>query len=266
MARLDIIERKDEILQWIEENRSKAFIAQQLQCKPSTLNEYLKKMNIIYKGNQGSKGISHNSQYISALDYAKKASGVKSHVLKQKLIKDGVKEYKCEICGLSEWMGELIPLELHHKDNNHFNNELDNLQILCPNCHAQQPGNSGANMNKYATVLEQVDNTLLESVAEMRVSSSLTSSTNNKYKCIDCGIQISPKATRCKKCDIAFRKTTKPISREELKNLIRHYPMVQIGQQFGVSDNAIRKWCKSYNLPYQVKVIKKMSEEEWAII
>ena len=44
---------------------------------------------------------------------------------------------KCERCGLSEWMGMKIPLELHHKDNNHYNNKLDNLMIVCSNCHMQ---------------------------------------------------------------------------------------------------------------------------------
>lgn len=47
------------------------------------------------------------------------------------------KEDKCERCGLSEWMGMKIPLELHHKDNNHYNNKLDNLMIVCSNCHMQ---------------------------------------------------------------------------------------------------------------------------------
>lgn len=52
-----------------------------------------------------------------------------------RLIKDKVKEKKCELCGNTEWLGEPIPLELHHKDYNHYNNELNNLMIVCPNCH-----------------------------------------------------------------------------------------------------------------------------------
>lgn len=48
-----------------------------------------------------------------------------------------LKERKCEICNLSEWMNKLIPLELDHIDGNHFNNNLKNLRILCKNCHAQ---------------------------------------------------------------------------------------------------------------------------------
>lgn len=42
----------------------------------------------------------------------------------------------CEKCGLTEWMGEEIPLQIHHIDGDHYNNDLNNLQILCPNCHA----------------------------------------------------------------------------------------------------------------------------------
>ena len=61
---------------------------------------------------------------------------VKYDTLKKYLNILGV-SYKCECCGLSEWMGKPIPLELHHKDFNHYNNSLDNLQILCANCHMQ---------------------------------------------------------------------------------------------------------------------------------
>ena len=49
--RTDILERKEEILQWIDEHQPKAFICKQLQCKPETLNSYLKQMNIEYSGN-----------------------------------------------------------------------------------------------------------------------------------------------------------------------------------------------------------------------
>lgn len=47
----------------------------------------------------------------------------------------GLKEKKCECCGREIWQSKPIPLEVHHKDGNKYNNELDNLEILCPNCH-----------------------------------------------------------------------------------------------------------------------------------
>ena len=43
---------------------------------------------------------------------------------------------KCECCGLTEWLGKEINLEIHHKDGDRLNNSLTNLEILCPNCHS----------------------------------------------------------------------------------------------------------------------------------
>lgn len=56
------------------------------------------------------------------------------------------------------------------------------------------------------------------------------------------------------------------ISREELKKLIRTTSFTQIGKQYGVSDNAIRKWCDKYNLPRKVSDIKKISDKDWELI
>ena len=52
-------------------------------------------------------------------------------------------------------------------------------------------------------------------------------------------------------------------TREELKKLIRTIPFTKIGEMFGVSDNAIRKWCDKFGLPRKVSEIKKYSNEEW---
>ena len=148
--RTDILERKNEILQWIEEEQTKAYICQQLNCKNDTLNTYLQKKGIEYKGQQSKKGqFKGGNAYKDALYYIENDVQIPSHRLKLKLIRDGLKKSECEICGLSKWQGVDLPLELHHKNNNHFDNSLENLQILCPNCHAIQEGNSGKNVGKY---------------------------------------------------------------------------------------------------------------------
>ena len=65
-----------------------------------------------------------------------------------KLLKEGYKEHKCENCGLTEWQGQPIPLEVHHKDGNRHNNTLENFQLLCPNCHALTDSYRGKNSKK----------------------------------------------------------------------------------------------------------------------
>ena len=63
-------------------------------------------------------------------------STFQSHKLKIRLIKEGLKIYKCECCGNTEWMGNKIPLELDHINGINTDNRIENLKLLCPNCHA----------------------------------------------------------------------------------------------------------------------------------
>lgn len=75
-------------------------------------------------------------------------SAILSHQLRRKLISSGLKQHACEVCNLSEWQGKPIPLELHHMNGDNKNNELTNLQLLCPNCHAQTETYRGKNIGK----------------------------------------------------------------------------------------------------------------------
>ena len=84
-----------------------------------------------------------------------------------------------------------------------------------------------------------------------------------EYLCLDCGKRISHTSLRCEECaKKKVRKVERP-SREELKVFIRTYPFTKLSEKFGVSDNAIRKWCKTYGLPSSSREIKKISEEDW---
>lgn len=58
---------------------------------------------------------------------------------------------KCERCGISEWMGSPISLEVDHKDGDHYNNSDENLVLLCPNCHSQTPTFRGRNHRRHIT-------------------------------------------------------------------------------------------------------------------
>ena len=63
--------------------------------------------------------------------------------------------HKCECCENSEWNNCPIPLEVHHKDGDKLNNELDNLELLCPNCHAQTENWRGKNSFKKKEISEE---------------------------------------------------------------------------------------------------------------
>jgi len=139
--RNDILEKKEMILEMVKNHEPKSIICKNLKCKPETLDRYLKIMGIQYKGNMGLKGKKTDKKRKTALEYIKKEIVVIPK-LRKKLIQDGLKKDECEMCGISEWMGKKIMLELHHKNGDRYDNQLENLQILCPNCHSLTPNHS----------------------------------------------------------------------------------------------------------------------------
>lgn len=94
----------------------------------------------------------HHFPYMQYEEYIK-TNNPQTNKIRIKLFREGIKEKKCERCGLTQWQGVQIPLELHHKNGNKRNNELSNLEILCPNCHALTETYRGKNI-KNATVVE----------------------------------------------------------------------------------------------------------------
>ena len=91
----------------------------------------------------------------------------------------------------------------------------------------------------------------------------------DKY-CIDCGKKLSDyRWTRCSECSHKVRRIPledMPITREELKQKIRKMTFVDIGKEFNINDNSIRKWYDKFNLPRTKKEIKKYTDEEWVNI
>jgi DNA-binding CsgD family transcriptional regulator len=65
--------------------------------------------------------------------------------LKLRLVSEGLKEDRCERCGLDEWRGARLSIQLHHKNGDPNDNRLGNLAFLCPNCHAQTDTYGGRN-------------------------------------------------------------------------------------------------------------------------
>lgn len=171
----------------------------------------------------------NQNKELSVFEYIEKKI-VKGNVLIKKLKKEGIKEHKCEKCGGTVWCGEPIPLELHHIDGNNSNNDLNNIQLLCPNCHYQTDNYCGRKNKK-------------------------------ERRCAVCGKEITrwSKSGLC--IDCSKKRVVKRPEIEELKKMLFDKSFTEVANEFNVSDNCIRKWCKKYGIPATAKWYKENKEK-----
>lgn len=138
--------------------------------------------------------------------------------LKIRLIQDGYFDYKCNECGLVEWRGKELNLHLDHINGDKFDNRIENLRLLCPNCHSQ------------------TDTFCIKNVAKTTPIS--------KYVNCKCGRPKLYSSNSCKICAAqTHHRPTKIVwpHNDELALLVHKIPKTQLGKALGVSDNAVRK-------------------------
>lgn len=146
--------------------------------------------------------------------------------LKKRLFKTGTLKEICSECIVGpEWAGKPLTLTLDHINGIHDDNRLENLRILCPNCHSQTPTFAGRNNKKPPRF------------------------------CKDCQRPISRRAVRCRKCNNIGRPRQTKITRptkinwpptETLRQMVVAKSFLAVGRELGVSDNAIRKRIKNH--------------------
>lgn len=125
----------------VKSSVSMAEAASKVNLHFSTFKKYAKKLGV-YMPNPGRKGISKpKKEGAGKIPLDEILSGLhpqyQTYKLKHRLYDAGIKSNQCENCNTNSWNGQILECELDHVDGNRTNHKLENLKILCPNCHSQ---------------------------------------------------------------------------------------------------------------------------------
>ncbi len=131
---------------------------------------------------------------------------------------------ECQCCHNTHWMGKEIPLEVHHIDGNHENNDDSNIMILCPNCH-YFTDNYKAKNRKYKS----------KEYFCTRCGKKLFGYAKTGL-CIDCVREVERENSVCNNPEKL---------KEDISNL-KSYG--RVAKLYGVSDKIIAKWCRRFGI------------------
>lgn len=162
-------------------------------------------------------------------DYLTNTHPIKSTRLKAKLLTVGLIEEVCASCNQGPtWNNKPLTLQLDHVNGVNTDNRLENLRLLCPNCHTQTDTYAGRSLKR-------------------------------QNHCIECGSVCSKGRLYCLECKMARAKMTQTSfvrpakinwpSKEELEKLVWEMPRTELALQLGVSDKAIAKHCRKLEIP-----------------
>ena len=160
--------------------------------------------------------------------------------LSKRLVKEKILEYKCSECDINTWKNKDLSLHLDHINGINTDNRIENLRLLCPNCHSQTETYCGKNKKKFP-----------EAKFKTKREYSFQES-----KCIDCDAAVYRTSQRCKDCEHKTRKgkmfgfkipdaTVKEWFDLYVKN---NKNMTQTSRTLQISDTALRKHFKKRNM------------------
>lgn len=145
--------------------------------------------------------------------------------LKNRLFEESLKQNVCELCNLEGfWNGQYLKMQLDHKNGINTDNRIENLRILCPNCHSQTETFCGRNKSKKFKIQK-----------EREINGGRTDA-------------------ECRN-DLSKRIVERP-SKEKLIELIKLKGFTGVGKIYNVNGNAVKKWCVSYGISKYIKDYK----------
>jgi 5-methylcytosine-specific restriction endonuclease McrA len=192
---------------------------------------------------------------------------VKNRLLKEKLL-----IYECNNCGISEWDGKDISLHLDHINGICDDNRVENLRLLCPNCHSQTPTYGGKNVKDRIAKIKctECDNTVSRDNKSGKcydcylkrgksVKLKKYGTVKNTKEC-KCGNTIQVTSSMCIPCyKVENASNIKP-PKDQLIEDLATMTWTNVGKKYGVSDNSVRKWAVGYGIGKDRKKIKETYE------
>lgn len=170
-------------------------------------------------------------------------SEVRQNTLRKRFKKKS-DDSQCQICGQNKiWNGKPLTMIVDHINGNNHDNRIENLRWICPNCGSQLDTFAGRNKKR------------INEIHNFSQKKSSKRAQRNKICPVCQTNKIYSGSKMCQECRTKEKRKNIP-NRETLNNLIKIMPFTKIGIKYGVSDNAVRKWCKNYGLPCTKQEIK----------
>lgn len=279
----------EELIEAVKKSFSIAGVCRELNIRAvggnyKTLKARFKELNIDtshFTGQGWNVGLKFRPQKERPLEeiLVKNSSYKNTVSLKKRLLKSNIKEYKCECCGNTEWLGKPITLELHHINGDNTDHRLENLQLLCPNCHAFTDNYRGKNLQSALSEKKDVEyrkfRETLTGNADGNPEPSMplingkacAETLHDKPKsskkeltpkyCAYCGKLLEGKSRRNKYCSQECAHKANGSKRPDVMELLQKFEelhsYVQVGKFYNVSDNAVKKWVNLYGIEDMVK-------------
>lgn len=224
----------ENVIQAVKESNNISEVLRKLNLRPASCNyanikRKIQTLNVDCSHWKNPRGWNKDKRLKNWSDYTS-ISRIKKHLV-------ATRGNICEECKNTEWNNKPIVLEIHHNDGDRTNNNLDNLKLLCCNCHSQTDNWRGKSNKEFHSSSPEIDPT----------------EKNTKLnQCLNCYNLINDKSKFCSvecsnKYNSSLRKQATKIewpSYNDLINLVNSLGYSAAGRQLGVSDNAIRKHIK----------------------